>query len=203
MFMKHLGWPPVVRVITSGLTATGKPALARRLAGLTGIDVISSDDVRKRLAGLAPSDHRFEPFQRGIYTREFTDRTYAALLKEARECLHSGRSGILDASFLRRQHRRAAARLAAAEGAQFACLECRVSDDAVRKRLDRRLHEGGDPSDARWEIYASQKRRFQRPSEVSPERLITVDTERPPGREAQRVLRRLSDLSPLALPANG
>jgi aminoglycoside phosphotransferase family enzyme/predicted kinase len=195
--------PPALLVITCGFTATGKSALARRLTELTGIDAISSDVVRKRLAGLAPSDHRFEPFQRGIYTREFTERTYAALLEEARERLHKGRSVILDASFLRRQHRRAAARLAAAEGAQFACLECRASDDAVRKRLDRRLREGADPSDARWEIYASQKRRFQRPSEVSPERLITVDTERPSGREAQRVLRRLRDLSPLALPANG
>ncbi len=195
--------PPALLVITCGFTATGKSALARRLTELTGIDVISSDIVRKRLAGLAPSDHRFEPFQRGIYTREFTERTYAALLEEGRERLRRGQSVILDASFLRRGHRRAAARLAVEEGAQFACLQFLASDDAVRKRLDRRLREGGDPSDARWEIYASQKRRFQRPSEVSPERLITVDTERPPGREAQRVLRRLRDLSPLSLPANG
>ncbi len=109
--------PPALLVITFGLTATGKSALARRLAGLTGIDVISSDVVRTRLAGLAPSDHRYEPFRGGIYTREFTDRTYAALLEEGRERLRRGRSVILDASFLRRQHRRAAARLAAAEGA--------------------------------------------------------------------------------------
>ncbi len=193
--------PPALLVITCGLTATGKSALARRLAGQTGIDVISSDVVRKRLAGLAPSDHRYEPFQGGIYTREFTERTYAALLEEGRERLRRGRSVILDASFLQRQHRRAAASLAAEEGAQFASVECQASDDAVRKRLDRRLHEGDDPSDARWEIYAAQKRRFQRTSEVPPERLIIVDTEQPLESEARRVLRELRDLSPLSLPA--
>ncbi len=80
-------------------------------------------------------------------------------------------------------------------------MECQASDDAVRKRLDRRLRKGGDPSDARWEIYAGQKRRFQRPSEVPPERLITAGTEKPLGSEARRVLRELRDLSPLSLPA--
>ena len=194
---------PAMLVITCGLTATGKSALARRLAGLTGIDVVSSDVVRKRLAGLAPRERRFEPFRGGIYSPEFTERTYAALLEEGRERLRRGRSVILDASFLRREHRRAAARLAAKEGAQFACLQFLASDDTVRRRLARRLREGADPSDARWEIYAGQKRRFQRSTEVLPERLIVVDTKQPLDRAVRRALRSLRLLSPLSLPAGG
>lgn len=192
--------PPALLVITCGLTATGKSTVARRLAGLTGMEVVSSDVVRKRLAGLAPAERRFEPFQRGIYSPEFTQRTYAELLDETRPLLRAGRSVILDASYLRRQHRRAAARLAAEEGAQFACLEFRASDEAVRRRLARRLREGGDPSDARWEIYAAQKRRFQRPGEVPPERLIVVDTATPLASEVRAALRRLRALSPLSQP---
>ncbi len=84
-----------------------------------------------------------------------------------------------------------------------ACLEFRARDDAVRTRLARRLRQGGDPSDARWEIYVAQKRRFQRPSEVPPERLITIDAERRLDREAKAVLRRLRRVSPLSLPADG
>ncbi len=194
---------PAMLIITCGLTATGKSALARHLAGLTGIDVISSDVVRKRLAGLAPTERRFEPFGRGIYSKELSDRTYATLLEEARERLRRGQSVILDASYLRRGYRRAAARLAAEEGAQFACLQLLASDEAVRRRLARRLREGGDPSDARWEIYAGQKRRFQRPSEVTAERLIVVDAEQPLAGAARRVLRELRRLSPLSLPARG
>jgi len=190
--------PPAMLIITCGFTATGKSSLARRLGELAGIDIVSSDVVRKGLAGLAPSEHRFEPFRAGIYSPEFTGRTYEALLQEGRHRLRRGRSVILDASFLRREQRRAAARLAGEEGAQFACLAFQASDDAVRGRLARRLREGGDPSDARWEIYAAQKRRFQRPAEVPPDRLVTVDTERPLGREARAVLRALWRLSPLS-----
>src|SRR3972149_7945657 len=92
-------------------------------------------------------------------------------------------------------------RLAGEEGAQFACLAFQASDDAVRGRLARRLREGGDPSDARWEIYAAQKRRFQRPAEVLAERLVVVGGERPLEREARAVLRALRRLSPLSLPS--
>jgi aminoglycoside phosphotransferase family enzyme/predicted kinase len=195
--------PPAMLVITCGLTATGKSVLARGLAELAGIEVISSDVVRKRLVGLGPVERRFEPFEHGIYSPEFTERTYAALLNEVREHLQRGQSVILDASFLRRNDRKAAARLAADEGAQFACLELRANDEAVRTRLARRLLEGGDPSDARWEIYVAQKRRFQRPTEVPPERLITIDAEGRLDRGARAVLRRLRQVSPLSLSADG
>ena len=192
--------PPAMLIITCGLTATGKSYLARRLGELAGMDVVASDVVRKALAGLGPSERRFEPFRAGIYSSEFTGRTYEALLAEGRDRLRRGRSVILDASFLRREQRRAAARLAAEEGAQFACLLFQASDDAVRGRLARRLREGGDPSDARWEIYVAQKHSFQRPGELPPDRLVTVEGERPLEREARAVLRALRRLSPLSLP---
>src|SRR3990172_11167905 len=166
-------------IITWGLTAPGKSDLARRLGEVAGIDVVSWDVVGKGLAGLAPSEHRFEPFRAGIYSPEFTGRTYEGLLAEGRDRLRRGRTVILDASFLRREQRRAAIRLAGEEGAQFACLAFQASDDAVRVRLARRLLEGGDPSDARWEIYAAQKRRFQRLADVPPDRLVLVEGERP------------------------
>ncbi|MEE8347184.1 MAG: ATP-binding protein, partial [Dehalococcoidia bacterium] len=192
--------PPALLIITCGLTATGKSALVRRMTEATGIEAVTSDVVRKRLAGLAPSERRLEPFGGGIYSPEFTQRTYAALMDEGRERLRRGQSVILDASFLRREHRRAAAGLAAEEGAQFACLEFRASSETVRRRLARRLREGGDPSDARWETYVAQKRRLQRPSEIEPKRLIAVDSQRPLARTLNSTLGKLRRLSPHSLP---
>ncbi len=192
--------PPALLVTTCGLTATGKSTLARRLAQLTGAEVISSDVVRKALAGLQPSEHRFEPFRRGLYSPEATDRTYVALLEAARRALAEGRSVIADASFTRRTHRRWARRLALDTGAQFVCLEFRASRTAVRRRLARRLREGGDPSDARWEIYVAQKRTFQAPTEVPAERHLVVDSARPLDAQARAVLAGLRRLSPLSLP---
>jgi aminoglycoside phosphotransferase family enzyme/predicted kinase len=190
---------PAMLIITCGLAASGKSTLARRLSEATGADVVSSDVVRKDLAGLAPAEHRYERFEGGIYTLEFTRRTYDELLARARARLREGRSVILDASFLRREHRRAAARLAREEGAQFACLECRIDDATARTRLERRLRQGWDPSDARWSVYSGQKRRFQRPNEVPAERLIAVSAEKPLAAETRRALRELRRLSPLSL----
>src|SRR3970040_612729 len=58
--------PPAMLIITCGFTATGKSSLARRLGELAGIDVVSSDVVRKRLGGLAPAAPRVEPFCAGL-----------------------------------------------------------------------------------------------------------------------------------------
>jgi len=192
--------PPALLLITCGLTATGKSTLARRLAGSAGFEVISSDVARKQLAGIEPSEHRFETFRAGIYSPDFTDRTYRALFEAARPALIAGRSVIIDASFVRRQHRRWAARLARETGAQFACVEMTAGDAAVRRRLARRLREGGDPSDARWEIYVAQKRTFQPPTEIAPERLVRVDTAKPVAAETRAVIAALRRLSPLSLP---
>jgi hypothetical protein len=190
---------PAMLVITCGLPATGKSTLAHAVSRAAGFGMLSSDVVRKELAGLHPHEHAYIPFEAGIYSPEFTDRTYAALLAQARERLLSGRSVILDAAFVRRSHRRLARRLARETGAQFVCIHLEAGDETIRRRLARRLRSGADPSDARWEIYAARKRRFQRPSDISPDRLITINAERPLSAQTKTVLSALRTLSPLSL----
>ncbi len=165
----------------------------------TGFEVISSDVVRRQRSGIAPTDRRIEAFAEGIYSPESTDRTYADLLGRARPLLLEGRSVILDATFIRRNHRTRAAALARETGAQFACLEIDASSDAVRARLRRRLKEGRDPSDARWEIYVAQKRRFQRPGEIPEERRISIDGGQPVRSQVRIAAQGLRRLSPLSL----
>ena len=185
-----------ILIITCGLTATGKSTLARRLSKDAGLALISSDLVRKELAGLAPEERRFEPFRRGIYSPQFSDRTYQALIERARGQLRQGRSALIDASFLQRKHRRWARRLAEEEGAEFLCIESRASDAAVRRRLAKRLREGGDPSDARWEIYRAQKGAFQPVTELPPGEHLVADSPQPLEKQLRAVpaLQHVSDL---------
>jgi predicted kinase len=193
--------PPAVLVITCGLTGTGKSTLVRRLEEEGGFEVLSSDVLRKRLAGLESSEHRYEPFQRGIYAEAFTDRdsTYDALLADAGRALGAGRSVIVDASFVRRVYRKKAARLARESGAQFVCLLFEA-DDTIKRRLARRLREGRDASDGRMLVYRGQRRTFQRPSEVPEERLVALDSTKRVSSQLRVVRETIRRLSPLSWP---
>jgi aminoglycoside phosphotransferase family enzyme/predicted kinase len=201
--------PPTLLMITCGLAGSGKSTLVSRLAAELGFEVLASDVLRKELAGIAPTGRGAEEYGGGIYTPEFTRRTYATLIQRARELLLSGRSVILDATFIRREHRRAAMLGARAAGAQFACLLLEVSPGTARKRLERRERRArrglslADPSDARWPTYLQQRRRFQRPSEVPPDRLVRIDSERPLRFQLQAVLRALKTISPLSVSVSG
>ena len=63
---------------------------------------ISSDVVRKGLAGLDPGERRYEGFGQGRYDDAHTARTYYALLGPARSLLAQGQSVVLDASVPRK-----------------------------------------------------------------------------------------------------
>jgi hypothetical protein len=191
--------PPAMLVITCGLPATGKSTIARDVADAAGMRYYSSDVVRKEIEGLAPTDRRYERYDTGIYAPEFHERTYAALLDHARGDLEAGRSVVLDASYIRRDHRKAAAALAKETGAQFAVLHTTAGESLIRERLEARLRAGADPSDARWVIYAGQKRRFQRPTEVELMRLIEIDASKPTRTKLRVALDGLRRVSPLSI----
>jgi aminoglycoside phosphotransferase family enzyme/predicted kinase len=191
--------PPAVLLITCGLSGTGKSTDAHAVAPALGAKIIASDVVRKRVAGLSPSTKALEEYRKGLYSAKMTKRTYKEMFREAREALLAGMSVVLDAAFLRRADRRTAARLARETGAQFACLLTEADEPVIRNRLGARLAERRDPSDARWEIYVQQKRRFQRPSEVPAERLLHVDTSRAKQAQLRGALRQLRAISPLSV----
>lgn len=191
--------PPAMLVITCGLSGAGKSTVARGLAPLLSARVILSDVVRKRLAGIDPRTKVLDKYRGGLYSPKMTQRTYAEMFREAREALQAGKSVVLDAAFLRRADRKSAARLAKETGAQFACVLTEADDDSIRERLGARLKQRRDPSDARWEIYVQQKRRFQRPAEVPENRLVTVDTSRVIGPQMRAAARSLRAISPLSV----
>jgi aminoglycoside phosphotransferase family enzyme/predicted kinase len=190
---------PAVLVITCGLSGTGKSTVAKELARPLKAKIIASDVVRKRLAGLDPRTKALDEYREGLYSPKATARTYAEMLREAREALMAGKSVILDAAFLRRADRRAAQRLARETGAQFACVLTAADETAIRKRLGARLAQRRDPSDARWEIYIQQKRRFQRPSELPTDRLLRIDTSRAMKSQKSVAIRALRAISPLSV----
>lgn len=152
---------PPVMILIGGLMGTGKTTLGRALAAALGAELLRSDAVRKKIAGdLAPSGAE-DPYGSGIYTAEFTRRTYDALLHGALEIAKSGASVVVDASFARREDRHRF--LGAAGDSDFRALMliCECDRQTALERLDRRQAAGDDLSDGRRELYDRQAALFE------------------------------------------
>ncbi len=161
-------------IVTCGLMGTGKTTLGRALARSLGGLLLRSDVLRKELAGLAEEDRQKVPFEQGIYSPAFTERTYDLLLQRTVEELVSGSPVVVDASFAlsRQQDRfRQAARRA---GVPFLLLHVTCDRATALDRLARRQNRGRDASDGRRELFDRQAAAFEAPSNAGD--VLPVDT---------------------------
>jgi len=113
-------------------------------------------------------------FESGIYSPDFTRRTYDELYSRAKQILAEGDSVILDASFIRRSERQKAREIAQAAKADFFVIECTLPDEVIQERLAARQAQV-TASDGRWEILAPQKQKFEAVGEVPSNQHIRLD----------------------------
>lgn len=163
-------------IAVGGLIASGKSAVADALGERLSVPVISSDETRKRLLGVAPVTPLHDQPWQASYSPEVTERVYSGLLARARAVLESGRSVVLDATFGQRARREAARQLARATGAEFVFVECRASESVARARLDARAR-APSVSDGRSELYAELARRQEPVTELTPPEHVPLDTD--------------------------
>lgn len=151
--------------LTMGLAGSGKSTVAAILSGLAGARAISADETRKRLAGLGEHEHPASGVDAGLYTDEMNRKVYAELLAAADEWLALGRSVVLDATFQRAADRSTARALSQERGATFAQILCEAPEPVVEERLRLRAKGAGDRwSDATWDVYLTQRQRFEWPA---------------------------------------
>ncbi len=162
------GFAPTL-IIVRGLSGAGKTTLARMLGEALNAPVISSDIVRKELAGVSARTRLFAGFKKGIYTDEFTEKTYSELISRGATLLKQGRACILDATFSKNRFIEKAREAASSAGGVFKVIEILAKDADIKKRLAKRLAappKPGEPvSDMTLEIYQEQKNAFE-PADV-------------------------------------
>ncbi len=142
---RHLEAAAIRLILVGGLPGTGKSTLAHHIHSATGWPVLSSDLLRKRLAGLNPEDDAHSSFGTGLYAPEATATVYSELLEEAGALLRRGYSVVLDASWIRKSWRDAASDLADRVGARMVSLHCEAGEALTHHRIrERHLTRGSD-----------------------------------------------------------
>ncbi|MFC8832120.1 AAA family ATPase [Streptomyces griseoincarnatus] len=152
--LRHLRAAAVSLTLVSGMPGSGKSTLAGALADRLGVTLLSSDRLRKQLAGIPADRSAAAEYREGIYTPEWTARTYAALLDHASALLSAGESVVVDATWSDGAQRDAALRAAERTSTDLVALHCHVPDDVAAARIDART---SGPSDADASVAAAMR----------------------------------------------
>jgi predicted kinase len=171
-----------------GAPGTGKTTLARAVAGELRLPVFHSDDVRKELAGLAPSAHARAAVDAGIYTPEWDARTYETLCRRAAEHLRRGESVVLDASWSEPARRAEASKCAASTSSGVIAFQCSVAPTVASARASARALLGTDASDVSGDLAKELGERF-----VDWPEAVVVDTSPAPDVVTASVVAALQD----------
>jgi aminoglycoside phosphotransferase family enzyme/predicted kinase len=143
--VRHLSTGAVRLLLVGGLPGTGKSTVAGLLADRRGYVVLSSDRVRKELAGISPETPAAEGFGDGLYDVTTTSATYAELVRRARLLLAQGESVVLDASWTDASQRTLARDAAREASADLVEIVCTTPAAVAAGRMLTRAH---GPSDA-------------------------------------------------------
>jgi len=171
-------------IIGCGLSGAGKSTLARMVQHRTGFEILNSDIVRKRLAGVSPHQHMGSAYGTGIYTDEFSRLTYAMLLDEAEAALRAGRGTIVDATFKRAADRLKVLAIGEKAKVPVIFIECVLSTEEAVRRLNARAESSEtEVSDATAEVYEQQRAEFEAISEIPSQNHLVIDT----GHDRERV----------------
>jgi aminoglycoside phosphotransferase family enzyme/predicted kinase len=141
--------PPRTSLIAvGGLSGSGKSTLALALAPIVGAVpgavVLRSDEVRKRLCGVAP----LEPLGPEGYAPQLSQRVYATLAERAIPILRSGHSTIVDAVYAHASDRQAIERAAAEASVPFIGLWLDAPESTLVTRTEHRRNDASDAGPA-------------------------------------------------------
>jgi aminoglycoside phosphotransferase family enzyme/predicted kinase len=164
--LRHLRRAQPLLVLVGGAPGTGKTTVAHALAeaasaasagDVRDLTVISSDEVRKELAGVAagtPLSATGE-LHAGAYTPEARARVYDEVLRRARLLLAHGESVVLDATWGSAAARTTAGELAAATHSRLVAVQCVLDPTVAAARVAARREastQAPDASDATPEV---------------------------------------------------
>ena len=181
--------PPQIFVFF-GMIATGKSTLAKMWAKAHEMYYCNSDVIRKELARSTVDGSEKSSFGQGIYSADFSQKTYSLLLARAEAALKNNQSIVLDASYSLTENRQHVSTLADTYKVPIHFIYCTCPEDEMHRRMDERAKDAQAVSDGRWDIYLQQKETFEAPDHLA-DTLIRFDTSSPPEQLLEELEQRL------------
>jgi len=158
-------------LVFAGFSGSGKSYLAKRISKKLNCPYLNSDKIRKDIAQIATTKHVFQKFGKGLYSKKMTELTYNNLFNKGKKLLENNKFVIIDATFTSQEMQKKLLD----SGVDFIFFWCHAPDEIIKNRLEKRLHDKKNISDATWEIYLKQKENFK--GLIIPEnKVIKIDT---------------------------
>ncbi len=142
---RHLTEASVTLTLVGGAPGTGKSTLSGALADRFAMVSLSTDRIRKELAGLDPLAPAPSTYREGLYTPERTRATYDEVLRRAERLLGRGESVVLDATWSDPGLRSRARAVAASTSSDLVEVLCSTPAEVADSRLAGRT--GGSDAD--------------------------------------------------------
>ncbi len=135
-------------IIAHGLSGSGKTFLSQQLLELTDIIRIRSDVERKRITAKTKQQYEKNTINSGIYNHQISQKTYNHLLKLSGTIINAGYSVFVDAAFLKKSQRELFFSYARENNIAIIICHCESDITLQRQRLDKRIQQGDDASEA-------------------------------------------------------
>lgn len=164
-------------MITHGYSGSGKSTGAQRVSETLGAICLRSDVERKRLYGFQAHEDTGSAAGAGIYSAQAGRRTYRHLAALARLILQAGYHVMVDATFLQAKQRQYFQKLAETTGAGYLILDCRAPEQELQARIDNRLKQDFEPSEATLEVLQQQVRAAEDLSVIEMEKAVIFDAD--------------------------
>ncbi len=166
---------PAFLLLCHGFSGSGKSAASVALAPLIGAVRVSSDIERKRHAALSAPDPT--PLPAAVYAPESIDAHYDKLLSITDKLLQNGYPTIVDASFLKYDHRSRFIQLARTHAVPVAILDFQAGPSRLEQRVRARLALAESRSDADVTVLRQQFASAQPLSDEESALAVAVDTD--------------------------
>ncbi len=176
--MNWSGQHEPVLILMHGASGSGKSWLSGLLANDIPAVRLRSDVERKRLAGISPGQSAQAAVRQGIYSAQFSHRTYGHLADCAETCLRAGLNVIVDAAFLEAVDRNLFRELAARLAVPCVIVSCQTDPITLAQRVLERSARPG-PSDANLTVLDAQLREIEPFAPEELHQVITIDTGAP------------------------